>query len=82
MYIEADFGVVDAVHEVARERGMSAARVALARLFRRPAVVAPIVGAAKTRHVDDAVAAVDTVLSEEDVARLEAPYRPHPVLGH
>ena len=55
-----------------RWRGCSASR----------AVTAPIVGATKERHLDDAIAAVDVTLSGEEVARLEAPYRPHPILGH
>ena len=82
MYDEADFDVVDAVRAVAGERGLSAAQVALAWLLGRPAVTAPIVGATKLRHLDDAAAAVEVTLSVEEVARLEAPYRPHPILGH
>jgi aryl-alcohol dehydrogenase-like predicted oxidoreductase len=82
MYEEADFDVVDAVRAVAGERGVPPAQVALAWLLGRPAVTAPIVGATKPRHVEDAVAAVDVTLSEDEVARLEAPYRPHPVIGH
>ena len=82
MYDDADFDVVDAVRAVAGERGLPPARVALAWLLGRPAVTAPIVGATKPRHVEDAVAAVDVTLSEDEVARLEAPYRPHPVIGH
>ncbi len=82
MYDEADFDVVDAVRAVAGERGLSAAQVALAWLLGRPAVTAPIVGATRLRHLDDAAAAVEVALSVEEVARLEAPYRPHPILGH
>jgi aryl-alcohol dehydrogenase-like predicted oxidoreductase len=82
MYEEADFDVVDAVRAVAGERGVPPAQVALAWLLGRPAVSAPIVGATKLGHLDDAVAAVDLSLSQEEVARLEAPYRPHPVIGH
>jgi 1-deoxyxylulose-5-phosphate synthase len=82
MYDEADFDVVDTVREVAEERGLPPARIALAWLLGKPGVSAPIVGATKLEHVDDAVAALDVALSEEEVARLEAPYRPHPVLGH
>jgi len=82
MYDEADFDVVDAVRAVAGERGLPAAQVALAWLLGRPAVTAPIVGATKLRHLDDAAAAVEVTLSEEEVARLEAPYQPHPILGH
>ena len=82
MYGEADFDVVDAVRAVAGERGVPPAQVALAWLIGRPAVSAPIVGATKLGHLDDAVAAVALSLSQDEVARLEAPYRPHRVLGH
>jgi 1-deoxyxylulose-5-phosphate synthase len=82
MYDDADFDVVDAVRAVAGERGLPPAQVALAWLLGRPAVTAPIVGATKARHVEDAVAAVEVTLSEDEVARLEAPYRPHRVIGH
>jgi aryl-alcohol dehydrogenase-like predicted oxidoreductase len=82
MYEEADFDVVDAVRAVAGERGVPPAQVALAWLLGRPAVSAPIVGATKLGHLDDAVAAVDLRLAAEEAARLEAPYRPHPVIGH
>jgi aryl-alcohol dehydrogenase-like predicted oxidoreductase len=82
LYAEADFDVVDAVKAVAGERGLPPAQVALAWLLSKPAVSAPIVGATKINHLDDAVAAVGVKLSEEEVARLEAPYRHHPVIGH
>jgi 1-deoxyxylulose-5-phosphate synthase len=82
LYDDADFDVVDVVRTVADEHGLPPAQVALAWLLAKPAVTAPIVGATKLAHLDDAIAAVDVVLSDEDVARLEAPYRPHPVRGH
>ncbi|MCP9953002.1 aldo/keto reductase [Actinomadura madurae] len=82
LYVESDFDVVDAVREVAAERGVPAAQVALAWLLAKPAVTAPIVGATKLTHIDDAVAAADLELDEKEVARLEAPYRPHGVIGH
>ncbi|EPH40818.1 aldo/keto reductase [Streptomyces aurantiacus] len=82
LYGDADFDVVDAVREVAGERGLPPAQIALAWLLSKPAVSAPIVGATKLKHLDDAIAAVEVSLSEEEIARLEAPYRPHPVLGH
>jgi 1-deoxyxylulose-5-phosphate synthase len=82
MYVDDDFDVVEAVRTVAGERGLPPAQIALAWLLGKPAVTAPIVGATKLRHLDDAIAAVDLPLSEDEVARLEAPYRPHPVLGH
>jgi 1-deoxyxylulose-5-phosphate synthase len=82
MYTDDDYDVVDAVRSVAGERGLPAAQIALAWLLGRPGVTAPIVGATKLAHVEDAVAAVDVTLDAEEVARLEAPYRPHRVLGH
>jgi 1-deoxyxylulose-5-phosphate synthase len=82
MYEDSDFDVVDVVREVAEERGVSPARIALAWLLGKPAVTAPIVGTTKLRHLDDAIAATEVALSEEEVARLEAPYRPHAILGH
>jgi aryl-alcohol dehydrogenase-like predicted oxidoreductase len=82
LYDESDFDVVDAVRAVAVELDRPPAQVALAWLLGRPGVVAPIVGATKPHHLPDAVAALDLTLSAEQVARLEAPYRPHPVLGH
>lgn len=77
-----DFDVVDRVTEVASERGVPAAQVALAWLLQRPGVTAPIVGATKGHHIGDALAAVELTLTEVEVARLEEPYVPHPVLGH
>ena len=82
MYVDDDFDVVDAVRAVAAERDLPPARVALAWLLAKPAVTAPIVGATKLRHLEDSIAAVEVTLSDDEVARLEAPYRPHPVLGH
>ncbi|MFA1549168.1 aldo/keto reductase [Actinomadura chokoriensis] len=82
LYTETDFDVVDAVMEVAAERGVSAAQVALAWLLGRPGMTAPIVGATKLTHMDDAIAAETLELDEKEVARLEAPYRPHGVIGH
>jgi aryl-alcohol dehydrogenase-like predicted oxidoreductase len=82
LYSEDDFDVADAVRAVAAERGLPPAQIALAWLLRNPVVSAPIVGATKTEHLTDATAAVSVRLSGEEVARLEAPYRTHPVLGH
>ena len=82
LYGEDDFDAVDAVRAVAAERGLPPAQVALAWLLGKPVVTAPIVGATKLRHLEDAVAAVEVTLSEAEVARLEAHYRPHPTLGH
>jgi 1-deoxyxylulose-5-phosphate synthase len=82
LYDESDFDVVDAVRAVAAERGVPPAQVALAWLAGKPAVTAPIVGATKLSHLDDAVAATTIALTPDETARLEAPYRPHPISGH
>ena len=78
----ADFDVVDRLTEVAAERGVPPARLALAWLLHRPGVTAPIVGATKPGHIEDAVAAEQMTVSAEEMRRLEEPYIPHPVLGH
>ena len=77
-----DFDVVDRVVEVAGERGVAPAQVALAWLLHKPGVTAPIVGATKLGHLEDALAAAELALSPDEIARLEEPYVPHPVLGH
>jgi aryl-alcohol dehydrogenase-like predicted oxidoreductase len=82
LYTDADFDVVDAVKAVAAERGLPPAQIALAWVLSKPVVTAPIVGATKLRHLQDAIAAVDVKLSDAEVARLEAPYQPHRILGH
>jgi 1-deoxyxylulose-5-phosphate synthase len=81
-HADADFAVVDAVRDVAQARGLPPAQVALAWLLRRGVVTAPIVGATKPGHIDDAVAAIDVELSAAELAALEGPYVTHPVLGH
>lgn len=78
---EDDRRVVDRLVEIAQERGVPQAQVALAWLLFRPAVAAPIVGATKPHHLEDAVAAVELVLTADEVKALEEPYAPHPVLG-
>jgi aryl-alcohol dehydrogenase-like predicted oxidoreductase len=82
MYDENDFDVVDVVRAIAAERGVPPARIALAWLLGHPAVSAVIVGATRSGHVDDASVAVDLALSDTERQRLEAPYRPHRILGH
>ena len=76
-----DFEVVDAVQRVAEARGVGMSAVALAWLLGRPGVAAPIVGATKLAHLDAALAALDVALTGEEIAALEAPYRPHAVRG-
>jgi aryl-alcohol dehydrogenase-like predicted oxidoreductase len=78
----SDFEVVDALRAVAAERGLPPARIALAWLLGKPVVSAPIVGASRLAHLEDAIAAAELTLTADEVARLEAPYRTHPVLGH
>jgi aryl-alcohol dehydrogenase-like predicted oxidoreductase len=79
---EVDFDVVDRVGEVAAARGVPSAQVALAWLLSKPAVTAPIVGATKVGHVEDALAAEALELTADEIARLEEPYVPHAVSGH
>ena len=77
----SDREIVGRVAEVASERGVSRAQVALAWMLSKPFVSAPIVGATKMNHLEDAVAAVELTLTDEEIARLEEPYTPHPVVG-
>jgi aryl-alcohol dehydrogenase-like predicted oxidoreductase len=79
---ENDWAIVEAVRAVAEARGIPMAQVALAWLLSKPVVTAPIVGASKLAQLDDAIAAVDVVLTPDEIAMLEAPYRPHAVRGH
>jgi 1-deoxyxylulose-5-phosphate synthase len=82
LYRETDFDVVDRLNEVAAGRGDKPAQVALAWLLHKPGITAPIVGATKLEHLEDALAAEELSLSAQDVERLEEPYRPHPIVGH
>ena len=79
---DVDFTVVDRAAEVASARGVPMAQVALAWLWHKPGVTAPIVGATKVEHLEDALAAQELVLGEDEVARVEEPYVPHAVSGH
>jgi 1-deoxyxylulose-5-phosphate synthase len=81
-YQDSDFSVVDKLSAVAKQRGNSNAQVALAWILSKPGVTAPIIGASRMPHLEEAVAALEIKLSEEEVRALEAPYQPHPVLGH
>jgi 1-deoxyxylulose-5-phosphate synthase len=82
LYSEGDFDIVDRVAEIAGERGVPPAQVALAWLLHRPGVTAPIIGATKIGHLEDALAAEPLALSDDEMQRLEERYVPHPVLGH
>jgi aryl-alcohol dehydrogenase-like predicted oxidoreductase len=77
-----DRAIIDAVGAVAAARGVPPAQVALAWIWHKPGVVAPIVGASKPHHLDDALAAMNLKLTAAELASLEAPYVPHPVAGH
>lgn len=81
-YEDDDFRVVDAVTAVAEKRGVPNAQIALAWLLSQPTVTAPIVGVTKMSHLEDAIKAVEIDLTTEEIAALEEPYRPHPILGH
>ncbi|MEU0254870.1 aldo/keto reductase [Streptomyces sp. NPDC006184] len=82
LYLESDRAIVEAVTRIAAARGVPRAQVALAWLLRQDTVTAPVVGAAKARHLDDAVAAVDLELSDEETEELEQPYTARAVSGH
>jgi 1-deoxyxylulose-5-phosphate synthase len=81
-YSDSDFDTVERVKQVAAERGVPNAQVALAWLLSKPEVTAPIVGASKMEHLEDALAAVELQLTPSEIARLEEGYVPHRVLGH
>ena len=81
LYQDSDRTIVERVAEVAQERGVPRAQVALAWVLSNPVVTAPIVGATKLEHLDDAVAAVELELSDEELRRLEEPYEPHTIAG-
>jgi 1-deoxyxylulose-5-phosphate synthase len=82
LYVPDDFDVVECADRVASERGVPTAQVALAWLLHKPGVTAPIVGATKLQHLEDALAAEQLSLSDAEIARLEERYVPHAVVGH
>ncbi|MBZ5524937.1 MAG: aldo/keto reductase [Acidobacteriia bacterium] len=81
-HVPADDRVVDCVEEVAAIRGIPPAQLALAWVLHKPGVTAPIIGASKPHHLDDAMAALHVKLSEDEMKKVESVYEPHPVLGH
>jgi len=81
-YTENDFAIVDRVSELAHQRGVNNAQIGLAWLLHKPGVTAPIIGASKPQHLQDAIAATALRLSAEEMQALEAPYQPHAVQGH
>jgi len=78
---DADRAVIDRVGKTAARRGVPRAQVALAWLLQRPAVTAPIIGATKLQHLEDAVGALSVSLTGEEIAALEEPYVPHRIVG-
>jgi aryl-alcohol dehydrogenase (NADP+) len=81
-YRDSDFQIVDRLTQIAERRGVPNAQVALAWLLTKPGVTAPIIGASKPHHLDDAVAALSLRLEPAEVQALEELYEPHPILGH
>jgi len=83
MYFHAtDFETVERVAELARQRGVSMTQIALAWLLHKPVVTAPIIGASKMNHLEEAVAALEIQFSQDEIKFLEERYQPHPVLGY
>jgi 1-deoxyxylulose-5-phosphate synthase len=81
-YQDDDFAVVERVREVAQVHGVPNTQVALAWMLAKPAITAPIIGTSKAHHLADAVGALSLKLSDEEIKRLEEPYKPHRILGH
>jgi 1-deoxyxylulose-5-phosphate synthase len=81
-YQDDDFAVADRVSEIAKSRSLPNMQIALSWVLAQPGITAPIIGASKPHHIDDAVAALSVKLSEEEINRLNELYRPHRVLGH
>ena len=79
---EEDFAVAEHTATVAKERGVTASQIALAWVLNKPYISSPIIGATKMDHLEQAIAALDIKLSEDEVKRLEESYKPHPILGH
>ncbi|MHA2055140.1 MAG: aldo/keto reductase [Candidatus Hodarchaeales archaeon] len=79
---EDDFKVVGRVLELAQEKGVSAAQIALAWLYSKSEITAPIIGVTKIEHLDEAVEALNIRLTDDDISRLEEAYVPHPIIGH
>ncbi len=81
-YNDGDFEIIDRVAKLAEQHGVTMAQMALAWMLQKPGITAPIIGASKMPHLEQAVGALDVQLSDEDVAFLEEPYVPHTILGH
>ncbi len=81
-YSEADFDIVDRVIEIADKYGVKPAQIALAWMLHKPGITSPIIGASKLNHLEEAIAAVNITLSDEDMIALEELYQPKPIAGH
>jgi aryl-alcohol dehydrogenase-like predicted oxidoreductase len=79
---DEDFSVAERVQEIAKQRGLSSSQIALAWVLNKPYVTAPIIGASKMDHLEQAIAALDVKLTDDEMKQLEELYQPHPVLGH
>lgn len=82
LYSDEDLKIAQRVSDVAEARGLPMAQVALAWMLSKPVITAPIIGATKPHHLDDAVAAVSVKLTSKEIQQLEETYQPHPVLGY
>ena len=81
LYSDADFTIAERVTKIAKQRGIPNAQVALAWMLSKPVITAPIIGASKPGHIEDAVGALSVKLSDDEIRQLEELYQPHPVLG-
>jgi aryl-alcohol dehydrogenase (NADP+) len=81
-YQESDFAIVDRAVQLAQRHGVTSAQIGLAWMLHQPGITCPIIGATKMAHLEEAVAATNIKLAGEEIAYLEEPYQPHPILGH
>jgi len=82
LYNEEDLTIAQRVYEVAEAHGIPMAQIALAWMLAKPVVTAPIIGATKTNHLEDAVAAISVQLTPDEIQHMEEAYQPHPILGY
>jgi aryl-alcohol dehydrogenase (NADP+) len=81
-YQDDDFVVAERLSQIAKEHGIPNMQIALAWLLSKPEITAPIIGASKMHHLDEAISALSVKLSEGEIKQLEEPYKPHRILGH
>jgi aryl-alcohol dehydrogenase-like predicted oxidoreductase len=81
-YADSDFDIVNRLTEVATQKGIPTAQVALAWILSKPVITAPIIGASKPGHIEDAVASLSVTLTPDEITQLEELYQPHPIIGH